>query len=93
MGVCFVPLLGGHFCWSGFVSFGAEIMLSGPRLLLLALALGMCVLGLLWWIRWSCLAFVLFVFAPWFRFVVFLGLLCARGVYWHGGASLVVWCC
>ena len=59
---------GGLFCSStegisvGRVLFPwvLEIMLSGPRLLLSALALGMCVLGLLW-IRRSSLSFVRFV--------------------------------
>ena len=47
-----------------------EIMLSGPRLLLSALALGMCILGLFWWIRQSCLSFVCFCLPLGFGFVI-----------------------
>ena len=57
----------------GFVGFVGRVlfpwilwsMLSGPRQLLSALALGMCVLGLLLWIRWSYFfCFVSFVCPP-----------------------------
>ena len=60
MGFCFA------LAWCGSISVGRilfpcmlEILPSRPRLLLLALALGMCVLGLLLWIRRSCFSFVL----------------------------------
>ena len=73
-------------------------MLSGPRLLLSALALGMCVLGLLWWIRQFYLSLVClcrlvcvgrflvsFVLPLGFSFVVSLGIFMPVGSAGIGG--------
>ena len=81
MGFCFVPLRGGISVGRVLFPWVLEIMLSGPRLLLLALALVMYVLGLV--VDPPVLTFLCFVLCLplGFGFVLFLGGFIPVGVY------------